>query len=94
MIQLAATEADVSAGQTLYADNCIGCHGFDVVTGGITPDLRRTTNDVHAVFEEIVIGGQRAALGMPSFADRLNAEEVRQIQAYVLARARETAGEN
>jgi PQQ-dependent dehydrogenase (methanol/ethanol family) len=91
--ELAATSADVEAGETLYGDSCFACHGFAAASGGITPDLRRTAASVHEVFEEIVLGGQRAVLGMPSFADRLNAEEVRQIQAYVLSRARESVGE-
>ena len=89
--ELAATDADVEAGRMLYDDNCIGCHGIDAVSGGITPDLRRATDAVHAAFEDIVLGGQRAVLGMPSFEDRLDSEEVRRIQAYVLARAREAA---
>ena len=89
---LEATDADVALGETLFSDNCVGCHGLDVVGGGITPDLRRTTAAVHAQFEQIVLGGLRAPLGMPSFADLLSAEDVRRIQAYVLSRARQSAG--
>ena len=75
-------------------NNCIACHGMDAISGGIVPDLRRTTSEVHATFADIVIGGLRAPLGMPSFDDRLDADDVRQIQAYVLQRARESVGSN
>jgi PQQ-dependent dehydrogenase (methanol/ethanol family) len=92
--ELAATDADVEAGETLYGENCIACHGADVVSGGIVPDLRRTTAEVHATFEDIVLRGARATLGMPPFDDRLDADEVRQVQAFVLSRARESVGEN
>jgi quinohemoprotein ethanol dehydrogenase len=91
---LEASATDVAAGDTLYGENCIGCHGASAVSGGIVPDLRRATSAVHDVFEDIVLGGQRAVLGMPSFEDRLNREEVRLIQAYVLSRARSAAGGN
>ena len=82
----------MNAGEELYGDNCISCHGLEAVSGGITPDLRRTEAAVHGQFENIVLGGVRGSLGMPGFADRLNAEEVRAIQAYVLERARASVG--
>jgi PQQ-dependent dehydrogenase (methanol/ethanol family) len=92
--ELAATEAEVAAGERLYGDNCTRCHGRDAASGGIVPDLRRATSEVHEAFEDIVLGGQRAALGMPAFDDRLTPADVQRIQAYVLARARESAGSN
>ena len=90
--ELGATPAELTSGETLYSDNCVGCHGLDVISGGITPDLRRTTADVHGQFQDIVLGAIRAPLGMPGFSDRLGPEEVRSIQAYVLQRARDSAG--
>jgi hypothetical protein len=39
-----------------------------------------------------VLGGKRATMGMPSFQKILNAEQVRAIQAYIVARARASAG--
>jgi len=90
--EVVATEAELARGEQLYADRCVGCHGLEVVSGGITPDLRRASNDVHAQFADIVLGGIRAPLGMPPFDDLLDAEDVRMIQAYVLERARGSAG--
>ncbi len=92
--QLTASAADVEAGRELYAAKCFICHGFDVVNSGATPDLRRSTTATHESFADIVLGGIREPLGMPAFDDVLNAEDVRRIQAYVLARARESAGGN
>ena len=40
--------------------------------------------------EGIVLGGQRAVLGMPSFKKILNPGQVRAIQAYIVSRARES----
>ena len=45
----------------------------------------------HASFADIVLGGLRIAKGMPSFADRLDAEQTRSIQAWILQRAADSA---
>ena len=92
--ELAATEAEVEQGSLLYLNTCLGCHGFAAVSGGIVPDLRRSTAETHAIFEQIVLGGAREPLGMPRFDDVLDSEDVRLIQAYVLRRALESAGGN
>jgi mono/diheme cytochrome c family protein len=55
------------------------------------PDLRYATRTVHDQFEAIVLGGTRSSLGMPSFKDLLNADQVRAIQSYILQRAGEGA---
>jgi quinohemoprotein ethanol dehydrogenase len=55
--------------------------------GSGIPDLRYARAQTHAQFSDIVLGGQRVSGGMPAFADRLDPEQVRQIQAWVLARA-------
>jgi PQQ-dependent dehydrogenase (methanol/ethanol family) len=91
-VEMALSEADLSEGRQLYSDYCVGCHGKDVVSGGITPDLRRMTEEVHGQIVDIVLGGLRAPLGMPSFEDSLDEEDVRLIQGYVLDRARRSAG--
>jgi len=47
---------------------------------------------VHERFAAIVVGGALADRGMPSFADALDADAARCIEAYVLELAREAAG--
>jgi PQQ-dependent dehydrogenase (methanol/ethanol family) len=90
--ELAVSDDEIEAGTALYNDNCFACHGFGAVSMGGVPDLRRASTATHETFEDIVLGGVREPLGMPSFADLLSSKEVRQIQGYVLARARESAG--
>jgi quinohemoprotein ethanol dehydrogenase len=77
-------------GEALYNANCMTCHGFNVVAGPIS-DLRYATKEVHDQFEDIVLGGSREMLGMPSFKKILKADQVRAIQAYVLSRAAASA---
>ena len=70
----------------LYRTYCRFCHGLAAIAGPV-PDLRYATADVHRQFDTIVRGGARRALGMPSFADDLDASQVRAIEAYVLSQA-------
>jgi quinohemoprotein ethanol dehydrogenase len=88
---VAASRQDVAEGGALFTTYCARCHGFVAVSGGSVPDLRYTETYVHRTFQEIVRGGTRRPFGMPSFADDLTDAQVRQIQAYVLQRARESA---
>jgi PQQ-dependent dehydrogenase (methanol/ethanol family) len=88
-IAVEASPETIAAGDTLYASHCSYCHGMNVVAGPL-PDLRYATAATHAQLEDIVLGGARAPLGMPSFGDRISRDELRAIQAYVLARAAES----
>jgi mono/diheme cytochrome c family protein len=54
---------------------------------GLYPDLRFSGPDVHDRWNDIVLGGIRAAGGMASFADVLGPDEAAAIQSYVLERA-------
>jgi mono/diheme cytochrome c family protein len=78
------------AGSALFHRYCLFCHGIDAVTAGVVPDLRYASLDTHAHFADIVLGGTRAHMGMASFADKLSADDVKSIHAYVIRRARET----
>ena len=80
----------IHQGELLFGENCAGCHGSKAVAGPL-PDLRYASKETLAGIEGIVLGGKRAALGMPSFQKILNAEQVRAIQAYIVSRARESA---
>lgn len=81
----------IHQGELLFADNCSGCHGLKAVAGPL-PDLRYASKETLQGIEGIVLGGKRAAMGMPSFQKILNSEQVLAIQAYIVARAREGAG--
>lgn len=80
----------VHQGGLLYGAYCASCHGINAVAGPL-PDLRYANKEALDGIEAIVLGGSRAALGMPSFQKLLNAQQVHSIQAYVVSRARESA---
>jgi quinohemoprotein ethanol dehydrogenase len=84
-----ATPEQVERGKYAYTANCMVCHGALVVSGGVTPDLRRLSADKHSIFRQIVYEGVMHAAGMPKMSDLLSEQDVRDIQAYVVQRARE-----
>ncbi len=86
--ELAASAERVSRGRELYARHCMRCHGMGAHSSGLYPDLRFASREVHASWNDIVLGGLRAGGGMASFADVLDAEGAVAIHAYVSARAR------
>src|SRR5262245_60544130 len=90
-MRLAASRQDVAEGAALFSTYCLRCHGAIAVSGGSVLDLRYAETYVHQTFQDIVRGGTRRQFGMPSFAEDLTDAQVRQIQAYVLQRARESA---
>ena len=89
--QLTASRSDIEKGRVLFATFCARCHGAEVVSGGSVPDLRFAATPTHEMFEQIVRGGARREMGMPSFSEDLTSPQVRLIHAYILDRARESA---
>lgn len=85
-----ATPQQLQQGAVLFSAHCMACHGFQAVAGSL-PDLRYSSKDSLLDMENIVLRGTRAAVGMPSFANELNARQVGAIRAYVLSRAAESA---
>ena len=77
----------VARGRSLYAHNCLACHGFAAKSSGLYPDLRFSSPEVHGLWNAIVLGGLRADGGMAGFADGLSVEDAQAIRAYVLERA-------
>ncbi len=68
----------------MYERHCTYCHGAGLNTGGVTPDLRRSTSAIHEVWQQIVIDGVLASAGMVSFQDFITAEDAEAIRQYVL----------
>jgi quinohemoprotein ethanol dehydrogenase len=84
-------DGDVKAGAGLYV-TCSLCHGKDAVAGGTAPDLRESMVPLDAnAFRSVVHDGALLRNGMPRFDD-LTDTQLRQIRAYVRARAREALG--
>ena len=85
-------EADVKAGANLYV-TCSLCHGKDAVAGGTAPDLRESQIVLDAnAFRSVVHDGALLQNGMPRFDD-LSDAQLRQLRAYIRAKAREALGE-
>lgn len=85
-----ASAEELRAGGIAFHEWCAVCHGLKAVGGGVVPDLRQASPETHAQWNDIVLGGTRAARGMMSFADVLDEREARLIQQYVVQRTWET----
>ena len=73
----------VTKGKTLYATNCIHCHGVNMVTPGtVAFDLRQFPHDDKARFVNSVTNGKNGR--MPPWGDLLKPEEIDALWAYVL----------
>ena len=81
-----STEA-VAAGKDIYYERCWVCHGDGAASGGIIPDLRFASEDTHARWDAIVIGGSLQQNGMPGFAPLLTIQESDAVHAFVIDRA-------
>lgn len=81
--------ADVAAGATKYRMNCIACHGDNANSAGAAPDLResRIALDMES-FTAVVRDGALLQRGMPRY-EQLSDEDLRQIHAFIRAKARE-----
>ncbi len=87
---LKASAAEVRQGGMLFNTHCADCHGVNAVAGPV-PDLRYANKNTLEQIDDIVLGGKRASLGMPSFQKVLDARQVHAIQAYIVARQHESA---
>ena len=78
-----ASEEKIANGSRLYDRYCSKCHG-----GGTIPDLKYSSEAVFNSFHNIVGEGAYLSLGMPSFENRLNVEEIEDIRNYILSEAK------
>lgn len=82
-----ASEDALALGREHYQSHCARCHGDNVVSGNVIPDLRYSSTAVHAAWQGIVHDGALEPNGMLGFAEWLSKDEITQIQQYVLSRA-------
>jgi cytochrome c-550 PedF len=77
----------VEIGKSGYNQNCARCHGLEVVSGGIAPDLRRLPIDAETdeyYLESVRRGKSRnGAIYMPPFEGILTQEAMWAIRAYI-----------
>jgi quinohemoprotein ethanol dehydrogenase len=85
----ATAPADVVAlGHTKFNKYCLDCHGYNAISGGVIPDLRRSPIIANgAAFKDIVINGVRKHAGMVSFASVLSDGDAEAVRAYVITEA-------
>jgi quinohemoprotein ethanol dehydrogenase len=86
---IAATAAQVENGKYKFNATCAVCHGVLAISGGVLSDLRMLTAQKHSIFKAIVYDGAIHGTGMPKFSDLLTEQDVRDIQAYVVERAKQ-----
>jgi quinohemoprotein ethanol dehydrogenase len=79
--QSTATKVDLERGESKFMEQCGRCHVFGP---SITPDLRKLSPEIHAAFNDIVLKGSFAPLGMEKFADILDENDVDAIHAYLI----------
>lgn len=77
----------IEIGTTGYNSNCARCHGLDVKSGGMAPDLRalEVSDDADAWFLSRVINGAKRddRVKMPPFDGILNQEAMWAIRSYI-----------
>ncbi len=78
------TPTQLAYGEVKFVEQCSRCHTFGV---SVTPDLRKLPPEVHAAFEDIVLGGAFGPMGMESFSDILSEFDVDAIHAYLVDQA-------
>jgi quinohemoprotein ethanol dehydrogenase len=74
------------SGASLYSVHCGTCHGYEAVSAGRAPELRRSAVPIaKESFDAVVRDGTLFARGMPAFA--LNDAEREAIRQYIRAQA-------
>jgi alcohol dehydrogenase (cytochrome c)/quinohemoprotein ethanol dehydrogenase len=87
----ATDTATVELGYHLYHRFCGNCHGNGAVSGGVLPDLRRSTLLETDAWYGVVAGGALQDKGMVSFAGVLDRGQMEAIHAYITEQGRRLA---
>lgn len=78
----------VEKGASVYANNCVSCHGDQAFSSGLIPNLRFSAITTSAdAWKTVVLGGALAARGMPNFGEILDEETAESIRAFVISEA-------
>lgn len=77
-------------GASAYNQNCARCHGLEMISGGIAPDLRKVPADQEGddLFSERMHNGaqRNGATVMPKFFGLLPNEELWAIRAFMISK--------
>ena len=86
-----ASRGTIRKGEKLFQAYCAECHGDVAVSGGVLPDLRRSSAVTDDNWFEIVLRGDLQSQGMVSFAKELSRDDAAAIRSYVIFRRNEDA---
>src|SRR5215467_334955 len=86
-----ATPQTVRRGERLFQSYCAACHGDVAVSGGVLPDLRRSSALADDSWFEIVLRGDFESQGMVSFWKELSRYDAVAIRSYVIFRRNQDA---
>lgn len=89
--KLTLNEAKIEQGTRLYAQNCAVCHGGELLSAGVAPDLRESGAALALSTFHGIVRGALLTAGMPKF-DTLSDDEIGDIHQYIRAGAREAMG--
>jgi quinohemoprotein ethanol dehydrogenase len=82
------SQAQLNHGAQLYDRFCGTCHGAQVQSSGMFPDLRYSgALQNAAAFQAIVLGGALKQNGMVSFASAVSPAAAEDLRAHIVARA-------
>ncbi|MCZ6708986.1 MAG: PQQ-binding-like beta-propeller repeat protein [Gammaproteobacteria bacterium] len=84
---LSTDRHELRRGSVLYHDFCARCHGGQAKSFGVMPDLRFIAPAIVETFDQIVLEGTRAPVGMGAFGEWLTVEDSRRVLGYILYRA-------
>jgi quinohemoprotein ethanol dehydrogenase len=86
-----ANSVTVRKGENLFQTYCAECHGDVAVSGGVLPDLRRSSALTEDTWFEIVLRGDLQSQGMVSFSSELSRQDAAAIRSYVISRRNQDA---
>ncbi|MBV9182975.1 MAG: PQQ-dependent dehydrogenase, methanol/ethanol family [Acidobacteria bacterium] len=86
-----ANSVIIHKGERLFQSYCAVCHGDVAVSGGVLPDLRRSSALTSDTWFKVVLGGLLEAQGMVSFAKELSPQDAAAIRSYVISRRNQDA---
>jgi len=86
-----ASPATIRKGEQLFQTYCAGCHGDVAVSGGVLPDLRRSSALTDDTWFVIVLRGDLQSQGMVSFAKELSRDDAVAMRSYVIFRRNQDA---
>jgi len=85
--RLAVSKEVIEEGKNLFQSYCMSCHGVNLVSSDVVPDLRYMHPSFHQAFKDIVLNGALKDRGMVGFAQVMNEQQVEALHAYVLDEA-------